>query len=227
MKLPGWTSAQMAVGGLRAALIGLAFLIAVSVGVVQSVRLNGFHFWPVSITGWIATAETRAEERDAERAAHQASKDDYRAAQIEAARREAARLASVRAQQEEITDAIEVDYRADLAALGARAERLRQELRTRAEPARAGGDLAMSRPGSAAEGIARAPGDRGFPASGDGRRGAEPGQDARAGGAFGRSDEEQLERDIVATRQALQLEALIDWVERQGRIDPNAELAER
>lgn len=224
MNLPGWTSAKLAVSGWRAALIRLAFILLFGAVVVQTVRLEGFKLWPISIAGWIETAEQferaaqlREGERDAERAAHQATKDNYRAAQAEAARLEAARLDRVRAQQEDISDAIELDYRARLADLGARAERLRQELRTRGEPAGAGRGVEGAALRDAAGGSGEAAGDYRLPAVGAGS--------ARRSGAglFGRSPEEQLERDVVATRQALQLDALISWVLEQSAIDPNAD----
>lgn len=203
-----------AVRGIVVALVGIAFLVVTAFAIVQTVRLEGLHVWPISITGWIKTAEQFESQRDAERSAHQATKDHYRAAQVEAARREAARLEHVRAQQEGINDAIESDYRARLADLGARAERLRQELRTRAEPAGAGGGIEGTAVREAAGGAGEAAGDRRLPSAG------------QRSGPFGRTEEEQLERDIVATRQALQLDALISWVLEQSAVDPNAKVDE-
>jgi len=212
--MPGWASAKLAVSGLRAALFGLVLFAAIAAAVVQTVRLEGLHVWPISITGWIKTAGEFEGQRDAERSAHRKTKDDYRAAQAEAARREAARLEHVRAQQEDITDAIEHDYRARLADLGARAERLRQELRARAEPAGAGRGVEGAALRDAAGGAGEAAGDHRLPAA------------RERTGAFERTEEEQLERDIIATRQALQLDALISWVIEQSAIDPNAEVDE-
>ena len=58
-------------------------------------------------------------------------------------------------------------------------------------------------------------------ATGDHRLSPAGGEPDRIG-PLDRTAEEQLERDIVATQQALQLDALIDWVEQQTAIDPNA-----
>lgn len=198
---------------------GLAITAALTLAAYFAIQAYGLRIGPIHIDGWKDKAETFQGERNAERTAHQATKTNYRAAQAEAALREAARLERVRAQQEEISDAIEQDYGARLAELGARAERLRQELRTRAEPAGAGGGIEGAAFRDAAGRAGEATGDRGFPATGNGSEGGRR-------GAFGRTEEEQLERDIVATRQALQLDALISWVLEQSAIDPNAEVDE-
>lgn len=208
-----WYSARIAIKGLWAALIAAAFLIVLAFATVQTVRLEGLKVWPISITGWIETAKVREDERDAERKAHAKTKTDYREAQAEAARQEADRLNRVRAQQKEITDAIEQDYRARLADLGARADRLRGQLRSRTDFAGSPTGEPSTPLRHPAAGTDGTPGDRRLPSSGGERA---------SSGNFGRSPEEQLERDIVATRQALQLDALIDWVGAQTAIDPNA-----
>ena len=213
MTLPPWTSARIAISGLRAAIVGAAFILLLGAFAVQTVRLEGLKVWPFEVTGWIAKAKAREAERDAERTAHQTTKDEYRAAQAQAALLEAARLKRVRQQQEEITNAIEKDYRGQLADLGARAERLRTQLRARAEPA---GPPAGERGAPLRNTAGRADG-----ATGDHRLSSAGGEPARIG-PLHRTAEEQLERDIVATQQALQLDALIDWVEQQTAIDPNA-----
>lgn len=143
-------------------------------------------------------------ERNAERTAHQKTKTDYRTAQAEAARLEQNRIERVKAEQQEITDAVEADYRRQLAGLHARAERLREELRAGAGAAGAGRGVEMPGLSPSAGGSAEAADDRGFPAP------------------FGRSPAEQLERDIIASEQAIQLNALIDWLLAQSAIDPNA-----
>jgi hypothetical protein len=51
MTLPPWTSAQIALKGIWAAVIDALFLAAIAFGVVQTVRLEGFKFWPLSIEG--------------------------------------------------------------------------------------------------------------------------------------------------------------------------------
>ena len=128
MTLPPWTSARIAISGLRAAIVGAAFILLLGAFAVQTVRLEGLKVWPFEVTGWIAKAKAREAERDAERTAHQTTKDEYRAAQAQAALLEAARLKRVRQQQEEITNAIEKDYRGQLADLGARAEPVRPQV---------------------------------------------------------------------------------------------------
>ena len=74
----------------------------------------------------IDLAEAEAYGR-AEAAKHKATKQAYREAQEEAAIAEAARLARVVAEQKEITSEVEADYRQRIAALRARADRLRRE----------------------------------------------------------------------------------------------------
>ncbi len=204
MRLPAWTSAEVALKGAWCAAIGLVVVGSLAIAGLQTARLEGFRLWPISMTGWIETAKTAASERDAEKTAHQKTKTDYRNAQLEAARLERQRLARVRRQQQEITDAIEADYTARLADARARAERLRQDLRSR----------------GAAGGASRGVAVRGLPAAG-GRAAAAP-EDHRLPSPE-RPAAEQLERDLVATEQAIQLDALIDWVMKQSAIDPNAD----
>lgn len=207
-----WYQAQVAIRGAWIAAVGALILIVVGAAVVQTARLEGFKVWPFEMAGWIATATTREAERDAERTAHRKTKTDYREAQADAARQEADRLDRVRQQQEEITNAMESDYRRQLADLGARAERLRKQVRTRT----GAGGAPTGQPSpplrDPASGADAAPSDRRLPPAG-----REP------AGHFGRTAEEQLERDIVATGQALQLDALIDWVIAQAAIDPNTQ----
>lgn len=149
--------------------------------------------------------DTARQERNDERAAHRKTKTEYRDAQAEAARLEQKRIERVKAEQQEITDAVEADYRRQLAGLHARAEQLRgQILRTGAGAAGAGRGIEMPGLSTASGRTAEAAGDRGFPAP------------------FGRSAAEQLERDVIASEQAIQLNALIDWLLKQNAIDPNS-----
>lgn len=131
-------------------------------------------------------------DRELEAASHRQTKDSYRAAQAEAEQLERERLARVSAQQKEITDEVAADFERRLADARARAERLR---------------------GKAA-------------ASGAGAAGARPGQPMPgAGDAAGRADEAardpglSLDERLIATEQALQLDALIDWLERQAKVE--------
>lgn len=43
--------------GIWAALIALAFLLALALLVVQTVRLEGFKIWPISVEGYVAKSE--------------------------------------------------------------------------------------------------------------------------------------------------------------------------
>ena len=184
------------------ALLAVPMIVAVAIAIacVQTTRLYGFQFWSISMRGWIEAAEQFERERDAERAAHRQTKTDYRNAQIEAARLESQRLERVRTEQQEITDAVEADYSARLADARARAERLRENLRTRSATRSAADPISM--PGLSAAGA---------------------GTSAAAENTRLPSGTEQLERDLIATEQALQLDALIDWVQRQSAVEVNAE----
>lgn len=176
-----------------AALIGCA---------VQTVRIDGIG--PIGglkdrVAGLVKDVSTATARRDAETRAHEATKTTYRAAQQEAAALERERLALVKAQQKDTSNAIAEAHRRDLAALRARAERLRREIEAGAGPA------------------------------GSGRTSAVPGVSAAAGRAAAEAGNprlprpagDQLTRDLIATEQALQLEALIAWVQAQAAIDPN------
>ena len=171
-------------------------IVATVIAAVQTTRLYGFEIWSISMRGWIETAEQFNRERDAERAAHRQTKTDYRNAQIEAARLESQRLDRVRTEQQEITDEVEADYSARLAYTRARAERLREDLRTRSAARSAADPISM--PGLSAAGAETS---------------------AAAESTRLPSDAEQLERDLIATEQAIQLDALIDWVKRQAVVE--------
>lgn len=139
----------------------------------------------------------------AERTAHQQTKHNYRAAQEQAAALEAARLAAVQAEQKEITDAVTQDYRQRLADARAHAERLRDQL------ARAGAGAAGAPRSEPVPGAGGAAGRAAPPATGD-----------RLPPAPALSEDEIAWR-LIATEQAIQLDALIDWVERQAQVEVN------
>lgn len=204
MRIPAWTSAEVALKGIWWVAIGAIILAALAIAGLQTARLEGFKLWPISMTGWIETAKTAESERDAEKKAHKQTKTDYRAAQAKAAELERQRLARVRRQQQEISDAIEADYTARLADARARAERLRQELRARDAAGGSRGPVEVPGLSVARRGNAAATADPRLPSP-------------------DRTEAEQLERDLVATEQALQLNALIDWILKQSAIDPNVE----
>lgn len=130
----------------------------------------------------------------AERASHQRTKDLYRMAQETARRMEAQRALRVATEQRRITDEVESDYRARLAAARDLAGRLRAEARTRTD---------------------RAPGGQPVPAVP-----ATPGgPDAPTGD--GLPDPDEIDWRLKATEQAIQLDALITWVGQQGRVVVN------
>lgn len=126
-------------------------------------------------------------------AAHQKTKDDYRAAQAEAARLDAERIAREKARQLEINDAVSKDHAASLAALRARYQRLLDNAKAGSAAAGATGNVAMS-------GLSTAPGRTAGSA------------DLRLAGATG----ECLTPDerLIAAEQAIQLDALIEAVWR-------------
>ncbi|MFI8667166.1 hypothetical protein ACIGGE_12080 [Qipengyuania sp. NPDC077410] len=169
--------------------------VAITIACVQTTRLYGFQIWSISMRGWIETAEQFERDRDAERAAHRQTKIDYRNAQIEAARLESQRLDRVRTEQQEITDAVEADYSASLADARTRAERLREDLRTRSTARSAADPISVPSLSAAGAGTSAAAENTRLP-----------------------SGTEQLERDLIATEQAIQLDALIDWVKRQAAV---------
>lgn len=152
-----------------------------------------------TIADQVETIAARTGERDQEKAAHQQSKRNYALAQLAARKLEEQRLARVAAEQETITDDVTQDYRARLAAARDHAERLRHQLASAG--AGAGGSTgAIDLPGAGgAAGGAAAPSD-----------------DRRLPVAAG-----ELDWRLTATEQAIQLDALINWVERQAAVDPN------
>jgi hypothetical protein len=129
----------------------------------------------------------------AEIATHKATKEAYRRAQAEAALAEAQRIARVVTEQEEITDAVTAEYGARLADARARYERLRRQAGgAGAGPAGAGSGEPVSAAGDPASGADGEAGDHGL----------------------------SLDERWVATQQAIQLDALISWVEQQSVVDP-------
>jgi hypothetical protein len=129
-----------------------------------------------------------------EEAAHAATIRHYIDASAEAQREAEANAARVKAEQEKITDATLATYRADLAALRVRFDRLRA--------------------GEAA-GNSRGADPAGLPGAGNApSRAAAPAAEDRLPAAGGLS----LDDALIASEQALQLNALIDWTEAQSRV---------
>ncbi|MBB5987415.1 hypothetical protein [Sphingobium lignivorans] len=130
----------------------------------------------------------------AERAAHKQSVANYRAAAETARAQDAANKARVEREQATINRETVDDYEARLAAARALAERLRAD---RAASARAGSAPVAPVPGT--------------------------------GQSAGRADEATCEDRLpfadalTATEQAIQLDALISWVQRQTAVDVGGE----
>lgn len=187
------------------AVIAITALLALA---WQTVRIDGLG--PIDglkdvVAELTEDLKTVTGQRDAEIRAHETTKTNYRTAQREAAALERERLAAVRAQQKEVSDAIAQDYQRRLAAVRARADELRRQAATGAGAAGAGGAGAV--PGVSAAGgrAAQAPGDPRLPLA----------------------TLDQLERDLVASEQAEQLDALIDFAIAQAAIDPNPPLPDQ
>lgn len=136
-----------------------------------------------------------------EQAVHAQIVAQYRQRAAEAAAADAANLLRVRGEQDTITQEISDDYQAKLAAARNRAAELDRRLRIANTPAR-------TDPGSGS----------GAPVSGlsaSTERTAEAAAQERFSDA-GMS----LSDRLLATEQAIQLNALIDWVEAQSQVEP-------
>jgi hypothetical protein len=152
-------------------------------------------------TGWITIPGLRADLADtkaslvAEQAAHLGTVNAFLAASKQAQAEAEANVARVTAEQEHITDATLASYRADLGALRARFDRLRQQSRAPVHPGHADPAGLPGLPG-AAGGIAGAPAQDRLPAA----------------------PALSLDDALIASEQALQLQALIDWVAAQSAV---------
>ena len=138
---------------------------------------------------WKAKTAHYAEVLAGERSAHSATVAGYRAAAEQARRADAANAARVSAEQAAINHRSKHDYQSRIAAARAAAERLHGNQAAATDPGRGG-----------------APPVPGVPTAAGGA--------AEAAGEIGLSDAERL----VATEQAIQLDALIDWVVAQSRV---------
>lgn len=127
-------------------------------------------------------------------AAHAATVAEVRAAAERARIADAANAARVRRDQGNISERTVSDFQARLADARARAVRLRQQPAPITGPGRGAG--------------APVPG---FPTPSSGAYQAS-GEDRLSAGHLG------ADEALIATEQALQLEALIDWVRRQGQV---------
>jgi hypothetical protein len=141
----------------------------------------------------------RTAQLEAERTAHAQTIVNHQAAVIEARRLDAANVARVKAEQAAVTREITDGLEARLADARARHDRLRAAL-----AAGAGGrtDAPVPGAGGPAARVDEAPGADGLPAT------------LTAASL-------NLEERLLATEQALQLDALIDWIEGQAEVDMN------
>ncbi len=137
---------------------------------------------------------------EAEQLAHLGTIANFIDASNEAQRQAEANAARVKAEQETITNATLANHRADLAALRARFDRLRARAAATADP--------------------RRPDAAGLPVAGDAAARADEAADQdRLPAAGGLS----LDDALIASEQALQLNALIDWLEAQSAVRFNPE----
>jgi len=141
---------RYALTGLKLSVTARVLLLSVVGCSTHTVRLEGLQIrlplvGDIGPQGWKPYAQeleravvTVKLERDQANANHSATKQAYRDAQEEAARMEAERIARVVEIQERITDEVRQDYSRDIAALRARADRLRREARAGAGGASGG-----------------------------------------------------------------------------------------
>ncbi|MBV1917596.1 MAG: hypothetical protein KUG65_06000 [Sphingomonadaceae bacterium] len=131
----------------------------------------------------------------AENKAHNQTIADFVQASHEAEQRQEANVARVEAEQAQITERIEHDYQTRIAALHARAANIAERLRSGQTAIDTGtpGDVDLSGSGPPARGSVAATGDSGLSASAPS------------------CDPMSLEQRVIASEQAIQLDALIDW----------------
>jgi hypothetical protein len=202
--IPPWLAPRYALTGIKLGLSGLLLLLAVVGCTTQTVRLEGMQLklpliGTIGPKGWKPYAqelegEVRSIRIDLElsEAKHVATKRAYLEAQEEAARQQAEMIAREVARQERITDEVRNDYNRRIAALRARADRLRAEAGAGAEGA--AGAVRVSTEGEAA-----------------GRANAT----ARCDEFPSPSATIELNCREIAEAQAMQLDALISWVRQQ------------
>lgn len=183
----------------RANLWRAAALALLGIVLALMVQIHGL---PVLGGGLKAEIATLTKQRDAERRAHQETKDTYRAAQAEAALQQTFRNARVKAQQERITTDAKAAADHRLADLRQRYERMLAQ--SRAGAAGAAGSEPVPGVSAAAGGADETANANGLPAP-----------DVASG-------ELTLAERYQCSVAATQLDELISWVERQAAIDVNA-----
>lgn len=138
-------------------------------------------------------AETEI-QLDTEVENHRQTKENYEAAQVIAARMQKERIARVKREQERITANVVSNYKARLDAVTDRADRLRTQAANRASADGAAIRLRLPEASGTATGVDGATGDYQL----------------------------SIDEREIATKQAIQLDELITWVQEQFRVDPNA-----
>jgi hypothetical protein len=205
--LPPWLAPRYALTGLKLGLSGLLLLICLVGCTTQTIRLEGFQIrlpliGTIGPQGWKPYAlEQEAKVRsiridlEMSEVRHKATKRAYTEAQAEAARMEAERIIRVIEKQEAITDEVRDDYNRRIADLRARAARLQAEARTGfGGPS---GGLQLPETSDAPGGVDEAP-----------RCDQLPAPDLTT----------ELNCREIAEQQAIQLAALITWVQRQFNV---------
>jgi hypothetical protein len=204
MNLPPILAARYALRGVQIAAVVAVLLLATVGCATQTVRLEGFRIslpligdigpkgwrpYAIELEGEVKTIRIDLVES---RARHAASKRAYAEAQEEAARMQADIVEREVARQERITDEVRKDYQQRIAALRSRADRLRAE---------------------AGAGVAGSPDQVRVPADANAAARTDEAPDCQ------RLPAPDIETDLrcreIATEQALQLDALIQWVLRQ------------
>lgn len=202
--MPPWLAPRYVLTGLKLTLTAFVLLLAVVGCTTQTVRLEGFQvrfplIGSIGPQGWKpralkAEGEVKSIRIDLElsEARHVATKRAYIEAQEEAARQQAEIIEREVARQERITDEVREDYNRRIADLRKRADRLRAEARASAEGA--AGAVPVPAEAGSSSGVADPAACQEIPAR-------------------------DLDTDIacraIAEEQAMQLEALIQWVQRQ------------
>lgn len=158
--------------------------------------------------------EAMTVKRDTEVEKHRATKQNYIDAQAQAATNQENMRRRVIAQQQEITREVESNYRQRLAANDAHYRRLLDRERTRgANLASAAGDLQLPGDGGTASGADVAARHQRLSAKYRNRRVITPQEDCAPGRVC-----LSFEEARIASDQAEQLDAWIDWAEDQKRV---------
>ena len=204
--------ARLAFGGLKLIRAGWDWLTENPVRVLIAVLVVVAVVQHFTIRAQLGTISDRTAERDdaraqakAEKAAHKKTVENYASARVEAERLQGLRNQRVAREQAANNERASHGFEVRLADARARYDRLRQAV---GETGGSGpGRLVLPASSEGAAPAAQASGDLGLP----------------GGGTC--AVEMSLHERFVATAQAIQLDALIDWAESQGAVDVNADPA--